>query len=99
MKLGIITDASERGFAYVRNYGLDTAEFCINVGNDAKQYLARADELKALSGQYGVKVASIGRWGSQRLLDDGSVNAYEQEQDFALIDLAAALGCPNFVCG
>ena len=46
-----------------------------------------------------MKVANIGRWGSRRLLGDGKVNEYEKEQDFALIDLASALGCPNFTCG
>ena len=99
MKLGIISAPSEKGYAYVKNFGLDTAEFCINVDHDAKQYLERIDELKGYGKQYGVRVASIGRWGTRRLLNDGSVNACEQEQDFALIELAAAIGCPNFVCG
>ncbi|MCL2299412.1 MAG: sugar phosphate isomerase/epimerase [Firmicutes bacterium] len=98
MKLGIISGPDEQGFQYVRRFGLDTTEFCINVGHDAKQYLTRAEELVGYSKQYGVQVASIGRWGTKRVTAEG-FNAEEYEQDLALIGLAAALNCPNFVCG
>lgn len=98
MKLGIISNPDEAGFQYVKKFGLDTTEYCINVGTDAKAVLARADELKGYSAQYGVQVASIGRWGTDRVTAEG-FNQAEYEQDLALIDLAQALGCPNFVCG
>ena len=97
MKLGIITSPDEQGFQYVKKFGLDTAEYCINVGTDAKAI--DAAQLKALSVQYGVHVASVGRWGSDRLLPDGGINTAEYEQDLALIDLCEALGTPVFVCG
>ena len=99
MKLGIISEPNEQGYQYVRHYGLDTTEFCVNVGSDAKAVLARAEELKGYGAQYGVQVASIGRWGTERVLAGGGFNTPEYEQDLALIDLAAALGCPHFVCG
>jgi len=98
MKLGIISWPAEEGFRYVKKYGLDTTEFCINVGTDAKAYAARAEEIKGYCEQYGVRVASIGRWGTKRVTAEG-FNQEEYEQDLALIDLAGAIGCPNFTCG
>ena len=98
MKLGIISGPDEQGFQYVRSFGLDTTEFCINVGHDAKAVAAQAEELKGYCGQYGVGVASIGRWGTKRVTAEG-FNQEEYEQDLALIDLAGHLSCPNFVCG
>ncbi len=99
MKLGIISGWEEKDLRQVRDYGLDYAEFCINVGTDAKPILARAEEIKGNLEKYGVQVANVGRWGSKRLLEDGSVNDDEQANDLALIDLCAALGCPVFSCG
>jgi sugar phosphate isomerase/epimerase len=49
--------------------------------------------------KYGVKVCSVGRWGTKRLLEDGSFNQEEFQQDLALIDMASAVGSPYFVCG
>ena len=98
MKLGIISGPDEQGFQYVRSFGLDTTEFCINVGTDAKAIAARAGEIKGWSEQYDVGVASIGRWGTKRVTAEG-FNREEYEQDLALINLAAAIGCPNFTCG
>ncbi len=98
MKLGIISSPDEGGFQYVKNFGLDTTEYCINVGSNAKEYLAKADALKGYSEQYGIKIASIGRWGTNRVTAEG-FNQEEYENDLALIDLAQILGCPNFTCG
>jgi sugar phosphate isomerase/epimerase len=98
MKVGIISGWDEAGFQYVRNVGLHTAEFCVNVGTDAKAVLAKAAEIKALSEKYEVSVASIGRWGANRLNAVG-FNTPEYENDLALIDLCAVIGTPVFVCG
>ena len=99
MKLGIISGWEENELRQVRDYGLDYTEFCVNVGREAAPVLARAEEIKGYLEKYGVRVASIGRWGTKRLLDDGSVNGAERDNDIALIDLCAALGCPVFTCG
>ncbi|MDR2525628.1 MAG: sugar phosphate isomerase/epimerase [Oscillospiraceae bacterium] len=99
MKLGIISGWDARGLQQVRDYGLDYVEFCINVGTDAKTVLARAEEIKANLSANHLKVSSIGRWGTDRLAPDGSFNAPEHENDLALIDLCAAVGCPIFTCG
>ncbi|MDR3313169.1 MAG: sugar phosphate isomerase/epimerase [Oscillospiraceae bacterium] len=99
MKLGIISGWEEKDFQQVRGYGLRYAEFCINVGTDAKPIAARAEEIRGYSVASGVQVSSIGRWGTNRILEDGSFNTPEYENDLALIDLAAALGCPVFTCG
>ena len=74
-------------------------EFCINVGQNAFEHAARAEEIAGYSKKYGVAVSSIGRWGTERLLPDGTVNDEEYRSDLALIDMAAAVGCPVFVCG
>ncbi|MDR2647095.1 MAG: sugar phosphate isomerase/epimerase [Oscillospiraceae bacterium] len=98
MKLGIISGQSAEDFAYVQSLGLREVEFCINVGNDAKAIAATTPEIKQNCVTYDIHVASIGRWGTKRLNDDGSFGE-EYEQDLALIDMCAALDCPVFVCG
>ncbi|MDR1465629.1 MAG: sugar phosphate isomerase/epimerase [Oscillospiraceae bacterium] len=99
MHLGIISGASEAEFAKVRQYGLHYAEFCVNVGCDVREYTDHLEEIQGYQQAYDVQVASIGRWGTKRLADDGSFDQPEYEADLALIDFAAALGCPVFVCG
>ncbi len=99
MKLGIIGGESEKDFQYVQSLGLSYIEFCINVGQNAFEHAARAEEIAGYSKKYGVAVSSVGRWGTERLLPDGTVNDEEYRSDLALIDMAAAVGCPVFVCG
>ena len=68
MKLGIIGGESEKDFQYVQSLGLGYIEFCINVGQNAFEHAARAEEIAGYSKKYGVAVSSIGRWGTERLL-------------------------------
>ncbi|SEO13589.1 sugar phosphate isomerase/epimerase [Paenibacillus sp. OV219] len=98
MKLGIIAEAVAERFYDAQAKGLEFLEFCINVEKDVDAFAASVPELKQASEKSGVGVASIGRWGSERINAQG-VNAEELEKSRRLIDAAAELGCPNFVCG
>jgi len=99
MKLGMITSPDERGIRQAANRGLDFVEFCINVGQDTSVYTDRVDEIKALIGKHGVDVGSIGQWGTQKFDDDGKLLPEAERITKQLIDVAAALDCPNYVCG
>ena len=49
--------------------------------------------------KYGVKVGSIGRWGMDRVDDNGEIIPEALQHDKNCIDLASKLGCPVFNCG
>lgn len=99
MKLGIIGDWSEEGFRYVNSKGLEWVEFCVNHDKNSADFLALVPSMKQWSEKYNVKVGSIGRWGSMRIKEDGTVDKDILQDDFNLIDAASQLGCPVFNCG
>ncbi|GGD57927.1 sugar phosphate isomerase/epimerase family protein [Paenibacillus nasutitermitis] len=98
MKLGIIASAEAASFQLAKDKGLEFLEFCINIGSDLDAFTNQIPELKAASEQTGVKVGSVGRWGSDRISKEGIVEE-ELQISYRLIDAAAELGCANFVCG
>ncbi|UVI29639.1 sugar phosphate isomerase/epimerase family protein [Paenibacillus spongiae] len=98
MKLGIIASPEAASFHQAQAKGLEFLEFCINVGSDMEAFLSSIPGLKQASEETGVKVASIGRWGSDRISAEGIVEE-ELQTSYRLIDTAAELGCSNFVCG
>jgi sugar phosphate isomerase/epimerase len=98
MKLGIIASPEAASFHKAQADGLEFVEFCINVGSDIEAFVGTVPALKKASEQTGVKVGSIGRWGSDRIGKQGIVEE-ELQVSFRLIDAAAEFGCPNFVCG
>ena len=99
MKLGMICGWSAEDFAYVRRKGLDCVEFCVNHNYDADAFLAEAPQIKARSEESGVAVGAIGRWGMDRLDDDGNILPDALHADQALIEAASILGCPVFNFG
>ena len=99
MVLGIINGWDEGHFQAVHKLGLKTVEYCINYNYDSAEVLSRADEIKANSEKYGVKVGAIGRWGMDRLDKDGNVIPEALQHDKNLIDLAHKVGCPVFNTG
>lgn len=99
MKLGIIGDWSEEGFRYVQSLGLDCVEFCYNHDKPTDKLLALVPSLNKWQEQYGVKILSMGRWGSKRINDDGTINEAVLKEDYDVIDAASAVGCPVFNCG
>ena len=99
MVLGIINGWDEGHFQAVRKLGLSAVEYCINYNYDSAAVLARAGEIRANSEKYGVKVGAIGRWGMDRLDDEGRVIPEALQHDKNLIDLAGEVGCPVFNAG
>lgn len=99
MILSIINGWDEAHFKAVAEKGLKGVEFCINYYNDSAAVLAQADAIKGYSQQYGVKVVSIGRWGMERLNENGEPIAEAMQHDRNLVDLAAVVGCPVYNVG
>lgn len=99
MKLGIIGDWSEEGFRYVNGKGLKMVEFCVNHNVNSAEFAALVPSINEWQKKYDVKVGSMGRWGSERILPDGSINPAALQDDFTLVDAASQLGCPVYNIG
>lgn len=99
MILSIINGWEEGHFKAVAAKGLHGVEFCANDKYNSAEILAKADEIKANSEKYDVKVVSIGRWGMQRLDEEGKIIPEAQLHDKNLITLASKLGCPVYNVG
>lgn len=99
MILGMIEGWKEENFRAVKARGLSAVEFCVNHNYDADEFLAGAEEIKANSEKYGVKVGSMGRWGMDRIDESGQPIDSAVHSDEALIDAAAIIGCPVYNIG
>lgn len=99
MILSIINGWEEGHFKAVAAKGLHGIEFCANDKYDSAEILAKADEIKANSEKYNVKVVSIGRWGMTRLDESGAPVSKALEHDKNLILLASKVGCPVYNVG
>lgn len=107
MKLGIIAPPTEESFKMAAAKGLDFLEFCINGDKDPKKTTTQnveelynnVENLKSWSKEYNVKIASIGRWGSDRIDGEGKIVQSELDAAKKLIDVASLTGCENFICG
>lgn len=99
MKLGIINGWDEGCIKYVHDKGLDAIEFCVNYNYDADEFLSRANDIKKYCEQYDVCVGSMGRWGMQRIDDNGEIIPEALHADKCLITAASIIGCPVYNCG
>lgn len=99
MKLGIIEQPDEKGFAHAAQFGLSFVEYCINIGQDTGEFAARTGELLKLSERYGVAIGAVGRWGTDKVDKDGSLIAGEIENSRRLVDACAELGAGVFNTG
>lgn len=99
MKLGIIGDWSEEGFRYVKEKGLECIEFCVNHNIDSADFAALVPSINKWQAEFGVKVLSMGRWGMDRIDDNGAPIPEALNHDCTLIDAASALGCPVYNVG
>lgn len=102
MKLGMIRSAcDEAAFQYVQGKKLDFIEVCCNYPDDAKYFIRRVDEMKALIAKYGIPVLSCGRWnGDGGPLDEqGKIKPENLEEAKQTIAACAAIGCPVYHCG
>lgn len=98
MKLGMITVPSYDGIYTVHNYGLEAAEFCLNIGVDLQAVRQEVPAIKQAMAETGVTVGSIGRWGPDRI-DRNGVIEEELAREESLIDLCRELACPVYVTG
>ena len=96
MELGIISWISEADFVRVKNKGLSFVE--LDVNDRAQEFLEHLAEVKEYSAKYGLPVAAIGRWGSNRICAEG-ICAEELELECQLIDAAGELGCGVYITG
>lgn len=99
MKLGIINGWSEGCIKYVSEKGLDAVEFCVNYNYDSAEFLAQAEAIKGYSEKYGVSVGSMGRWGMERIDENGEIIPEAFQNDINLITAASIIGCPVYNCG
>ena len=99
MKLCIINGWEEEHFKAVSEKGLHAVEFCANDNYDSAEILAKAEKIKSYSEKYDVAVASIGRWGMDRIDESGSIKPEAMQHDKNLVELASIVGCPVFNCG
>lgn len=96
MKLGMISWITEDCFRSVKEKGLEFIELCVNDRSD--EFLAHLDDIKEYIARYELPVLSVGRWGGNRITENG-ICQEELELDMKLIDASAAIGCPVFVTG
>ncbi len=100
MTLGMIENWSETGFNNVAGLGLKAIEFCYDIGNEPSELLAITNDIRKWSANTGVKVGSVGRWGTDKLAkDNGAVLEDELRNNRMMIDICAEVGCPVFNTG
>ncbi|NLB69235.1 MAG: sugar phosphate isomerase/epimerase [Lentisphaerae bacterium] len=99
MTLGMIENSTEAGFNKVAGFGLKSIEFCYNVGEDPSELLANTSDIKKWSSEKEIKVGAVGRWGTDKIADDGSIIQEELKASRMLIDFCADVGCPVFNTG
>ncbi|WP_317368337.1 sugar phosphate isomerase/epimerase [uncultured Tyzzerella sp.] len=97
MKLGIINWIYEEHFKDVSDKGLEYLEICVN--DRDKEFLENVEKTKELSEKYNIKISSVGRWGSDRILKTGELNDEELSIEYKLIDACQKLDAPVYVTG
>ena len=99
MNLGMIEHWSEDGFKHIAELGLHAIELDYNVGNDPDKLVELIPDLKKWIEQYDVKVGAIGRWGSDKVDENGNIIEEELNNTYKLVDVCTAIGCPVFITG
>lgn len=104
MKLGIIgASYPDRygpvAFEEVGKLGLDFIEVCCNFDPDTDEFIARASETRKLVEQTGIKIGSVGRWNLENVNRGGVIDPVQLDKNIRLMNAAAEVGCPVFVCG
>ena len=100
MKLGMIVKTyGEEAFAHANALGLDFVEYCVNGADHGEELLKNEDHILRWMEQYKVGVGSIGRWKSEILRPDGTIDPQEIALAQTLLRLCKKFNCPNYVCG
>lgn len=97
MKLGIITWIKEKDFQKAVENKLECIELCVNSSHE--EFFAGYQAAKVYSEKYHLPIVSVGRWGTERICEDGEINEKELAIEFKLIESTAYLGCPVYVTG
>jgi sugar phosphate isomerase/epimerase len=96
MKLGMISHYDDESLKKVAQFGLSYIEFCINHHHET--FIEQFSSIQKSLNQHQIKLASLGRWGTDRISKDG-INQAEYEIDAELIEIAHQLGSPVYVTG
>ena len=97
MKLGIIGWFDEVSFQLAANQNLEFMELCVN--DAAEAFLTMLEQTKLYSEQYDLPIASLGRWGADKIDASGCIIESELALEYQLIEAAAYLECPIYVTG
>ncbi|WP_105620054.1 sugar phosphate isomerase/epimerase family protein [Vallitalea okinawensis] len=99
MRLGIIGKPEEESFILASKRNLSFLEFTINQNIDVDDFMDTLPNLKKWIDKYEIGIGSIGRWGTDRIDEEGNCIEAELEKSYQLIDACHELDCPVFVCG
>lgn len=100
MKLGVISGwESNQSFERAKNIGFKGVEFCVNFNRDDKRFLECSEDIRAELEKRGLETFSVGRWGMDRIDENGKMIAEAIEGDMRLVSAAAKLGSPVFNMG
>lgn len=102
MKLGIIAEPVEQSFSDAKKRKISSLEICLHPTTGLDMYYAKIEKIRGIKKyitQYGIDIASIGSWGSDKLDESGKVIESEIKMGYELIDLAAEVDCKNVVVG
>lgn len=98
MRIGFITDLSEKDFRFAAQTGVSVLEYNENAA-DVEPFLARVGELKDRCRRYRIGLSVIGRFGRNYISDDPDLAVREIADTERLMDAAAELGASVFVTG
>ena len=103
MKIGMICESLQDhygpvAFDTVGKLGLDFIEVCCNFDPDTENFLNNVKETKKLVDDTGIKIGSVGRWNLKANMG-GIIVPEELDKNIRLMNAAAEVGCPVFVCG
>lgn len=98
MKLGMISSYDRKAFDHVKDLGLDFIEVCCNIDEDSDRFLASVNEVKKNVEETGIKIGSLGRW-NLTANRGGVIDPAELNKNMMLLNAAAEVGSPVFVCG
>lgn len=98
MKLGMINGYDRQSFDKTKEFGLDFIEVCCNFDEDSDKFLASVGDVKKNIEETGIKIGSLGRW-NLAANHGGVIDPAELDKNIRLLNAAAEVGSPVFVCG
>lgn len=99
MYIGIIGWFNEESFKNAAEKGISALEFDINDNFRVPEFTAAVPQINEWIKKYGVSVAAVGQWGTERLLPDRTLNEAQIEIEKELMRSAAAVGCHVYITG